>query len=222
MHAIEFAQISFVVSGSPSSSSCASVRVDVGDAGDDEVLLARQPDVAAERLDEVRDGDQLVARREPELDGHSDVGEPVLLLGVHADVRGGLRRDRRQLEPLERAAELRLDALEHSLDADVVDHELQARLHARHAVLQILAPHGRDRAEDLVRLLLRDEDAEVARDARHRREPAADLHRVALAAVVASTPTSETQLISGALQRSVQLAIEYLCLRGRFAHAGLP
>ena len=37
-----------------------------------------------------------------------------------------------------------------------------------------------------------------------------------------STPTSETQLISGALQRSAQLAIEYLCLRGRFAHAGLP
>ena len=37
-----------------------------------------------------------------------------------------------------------------------------------------------------------------------------------------TTPTSEMQLISGALQRSGQLAIEYLCLRGRFAHAGLP
>ena len=55
-------------------------RLDVGDAGDDQVLLARQADVAAERLDEVGDRDQLVARREPELDGHADVGEPVLLL----------------------------------------------------------------------------------------------------------------------------------------------
>ena len=37
-------------------------RRDVGDAGDDQVLLARQADVAAERLDEIGDGDQLVAR----------------------------------------------------------------------------------------------------------------------------------------------------------------
>ena len=36
-----------------------------------------------------------------------------------------------------------------------------------------------------------------------------------------TTPTSEMQLISGALQRSGQLAIEYLCLRGRFAHVGV-
>ena len=41
-----------------------------------------------------------------------------------------------------------------------------------------------DRAEDLVRLLLRDEDAHVARDPRHRREPAADEHGEAFAAVV--------------------------------------
>ncbi len=159
-------------------------RLHVGDAGDDEVLLACQPDVAAERLDEVGDRDQLVARREPELNGHSDVGEPVLLLGVHADVRGGLRSDRGQFEPLERAAELRLDALEHPVGADVVDHELHARLHARHAVLQVFAPHGRRRTEDLDRVLLRHEDAEVARDAGNRRQSAADLDRVALASVV--------------------------------------
>ena len=30
-------------------------------------------------------------------------------------------------------------------------------------------------------------------------------------------PTSEMQLISGALQRSAQAEIEYLCLRGRLA-----
>src|SRR4051812_37275701 len=37
-----------------------------------------------------------------------------------------------------------------------------------------------------------------------------------------TVPTSETQLISGALQRSAQAAIEYLCFRGRFAQSGLP
>ena len=42
----------------------------------------------------------------------------------------------------------------------------------------------RDRAEDLVRLLLRDEDAHVARDPRHRGEAAADEHAEALAAVL--------------------------------------
>src|SRR5581483_12424078 len=40
--------------------------VDVGDAGDDQVLLPCQADVAAERLDEIRDRDQLVARRKSE------------------------------------------------------------------------------------------------------------------------------------------------------------
>ena len=80
-------------SGRPSASSCASV-VDApfGDAGDDQVLLARQADVAAERLDEIGDGDQLVAGREPELHGHADVREAFLLLRVHADVRRRLRR----------------------------------------------------------------------------------------------------------------------------------
>ena len=37
-----------------------------------------------------------------------------------------------------------------------------------------------------------------------------------------TVPISEMQLISGALQRSGQAEIEYLCLRGRFAQSGLP
>ena len=60
------------------------------------------------------------------------------------------------------------------------------------------------------------------RDARHRGEAAADVHREALAAVVVTVPISEMQLISGALQRSAHAAIEYLCLRGRSAQSGLP
>ena len=39
---------------------------------------------------------------------------------------------------------------------------------------------------------------------------------------LATVPISEMQLISGALQRSAQAEIEYLCLRGRFAQSGLP
>ena len=184
VHAIEFAQISFVESGRPSSSSCASV------ASTSVTPVTIRFCCRVRRMSPPKESTRSATAiswspdREPERDGHSDVGAPVLLLGVHTNVRGGLRSDRRQTEPLERAAELRFDALEHSFHADVVDHELQPRLHARHAVLQILAPDRRDRAENLVRLLLRHEDAEVARDARHRREAAADLHRVALTPVV--------------------------------------
>src|SRR6185437_8181985 len=68
-------------------------RVDVDDSGDDEVLLAGEPDVAAERLDDVGDGDQLVARGKAERYGKADVAATVLLR-VHADVRGGMRNDR--------------------------------------------------------------------------------------------------------------------------------
>ena len=87
---------------------------------------------------------------------------------------------------------------------------------------EVLRPDRRDRAEDLVRVLLRDEDAHVPRDPRHRGEPAADEHGEALAAVVVTVPISEMQLISGALQRSAHAEIEYLCFRGRFAQSGLP
>ena len=156
----------------------------VRDAGDDEVLLARQPDVAAVALGEVGDRDHLVARDQPEVDGHADVRAPLLALRVDAEVVRRLDVDRRQGVVLERAAEPGLDALADALGADVVDHELEARLDARDAVLEILRPDARDRAEDLVRVLLRDEDAEVAGDPRHRGEAAADEDGEALAAFV--------------------------------------
>jgi hypothetical protein len=97
---------------------------------DDEVLLARDPDVAAERLRELGDGDQVVARDETEADGDADVRKSLLLLRVHAHVVRRLHIDRRQLEILERASELRFDALADPLRADVVDHELEPRLYA--------------------------------------------------------------------------------------------
>src|SRR5205823_9237395 len=88
-------------------------RVDLGlgHVRDDEVLLPRDADVAAEPLGDVGDRDHLVARDEAEVDGEADVAQAGLLLRVDADVVARLDRDRRQLEVLERAAELGLDAL---------------------------------------------------------------------------------------------------------------
>ena len=58
--------------------------------------------------------------------------------------------------------------------------------------LQILAPCVEDRGEHLDGLVLRDEDAEVAREARHRREAAADEHAEALAALVDHADEGDT------------------------------
>ena len=118
------------------------------------------------------------------MDGHADVGEPGLLLRVHADVVGEARGGGSSGEVLERAAESALDLGAHALRAVVVDHELHPRLHARDAVGEVLAPGVEEGAQDLERLLLGDEDAEVARESRHRGEPAAGQHRESLAPLV--------------------------------------
>ena len=115
----------------------------VRDARDDEVLLARQPDVAAVALGEVGDRDHLVARDQAEVHRDADVGEPLLLLRVDAEVVRRLDRDRRQLVVLELAAEPRLDALADPFGPDVVDHELEPRLDAGDAVLEVLRPDAR-------------------------------------------------------------------------------
>jgi hypothetical protein len=110
--------------------------------------------------------------------------EPLLALRVDAEVVRRRDVDRRQGVVLERASEPGLDALADPLGADVVDHELEAGLDARDAILEVLRPDARDCAEDLVRVLLRDEDAEVAGDPRHRGEAAADEDGEALSAFV--------------------------------------
>ncbi len=122
------------------------------------------------------------------MDGNADVVEPRLALFVDAEVVGRLNSDCRKGIVLELLAEPRLDALAHAVGADRVDHELEPRLHPRDAVAQVFRPHRGDRAEDLVRVLLGDEDAHVLRDPRHRREAAADVDGEALAAVVGDRP----------------------------------
>ena len=86
-----------------------------------------------------------------------------------------------QREVRQRAAEALLDLGAHPLRPDVVDHELQARLDARDAVAEVLLPGVEQRPQHRQRLVLADEDAEVAREARHGREAAADEHAEALA-----------------------------------------
>ena len=49
-------------------------------------FCCHQADVAAETLCQVREGDHLIAGDEAEVDGHADVREARLLLGVDADV----------------------------------------------------------------------------------------------------------------------------------------
>ena len=96
VQAIELPRTGLMSSGKPiaSSSACDLVDFVVRDAGDDEVLLARQADVAAEAVGEVGDRDHLVAGDQPEVDRDADVGEPVLLLGVDAEVVRRLDVDR--------------------------------------------------------------------------------------------------------------------------------
>jgi hypothetical protein len=105
------------------------VDLRLGHVGDDEVLQACDPHVAADPLGEVGDGDHLVAGDETEVDGNADVDEAGLLLFPHAEVirrRSGGRRQREGLEPSPQA---RLDPLAHPVRADVVDHEFEACLH---------------------------------------------------------------------------------------------
>src|SRR5579884_4262346 len=148
-------------------------RVDVDVADEHEVLLARDPRLVAE----LRERDQLVARDQTEVHRHPD---PAV---VDAEVVRRTRQ-RRQGEVVEAAPEPRLDAGAHALGPDVVDHELQPRLHPRDAVAQVLAPLVEDRRQHLDGLPLRHPDTELARDPRHRREAAADQHPESLLAVV--------------------------------------
>ena len=119
-------------------------------------------------------------------DREADVVQPGLLL------RRG-RRGGRPCRPasgppcsgFERPAEPLFDGLFDTLDAVVVDQELQARLGPRQAVAQVGPPDVEDGLRDDQRFVLRDEDAQVARDARRRRQPAADAQRKPVAAVLA-------------------------------------
>src|SRR5581483_4198327 len=112
----------------------------LGDAGQDEVLLPGDAEVAAELLRQIGKRQELRAADQPQVDREADVDPTRLLLRVYADVvrlRGRLRCRR----VLERAAQPRFHQAAHPGRAVVVHHELHPRLYPRDAVLQILAPN---------------------------------------------------------------------------------
>jgi hypothetical protein len=77
VHAIEFAAQAFTSSGKPIRSSSADDAVDLPrDVRDDEVLLPRDADVAADALGEVGDREHLVAGDEAEVHRHADRASP--------------------------------------------------------------------------------------------------------------------------------------------------
>ena len=105
------------------------------------------------------------------------------MLELDAHVVGRVVVERLEGVVGQRVAEAALDLLAHALRAAVVDHELHPRLDAGDAVAQVFLPRVEERAHDGHRLVLADPDAQVAGDARHRREPAADEHREPLLTV---------------------------------------
>ena len=168
----------------------------------------------AERLEQVGERDEARAAEQADVHGHADARAAVRL-GADAEVVVRLDVDRRQRERGQRVPEPPLDLLADTLRAECVDHELHPRLDAGHAPAEVVAPGVEDRAEHRDRLVRADEHAEVARDPRDGRQPAADEHARSPARRRGCTPTSEMQLISGALQRDAHAEIEILCLRGR-------
>ncbi len=153
------------------------------DAGEDEVLLARDADVAADAFGQLGQPDHLAAGDEAEMDGRPDRAEPVPVLGRDAHVVRRLTLERRQREARQCVPEPPLHLLAHPLGAAVVDHELEPRLHPRDAVAEVVPPGVEQRTQDGQRLVGPDPDAELAREPRHRREPAADEHGVPRLAV---------------------------------------
>ncbi len=178
VHAIEPPRIGFVSSGRPSSARRGDGLLGrrVRDVREHEVLLTRDARLTAEAVEELAERVQLLAGDESEVHGNPDRRQPVLLLRLDADVVGELAVEGREREVGQRIAEPLLDLGAHAFGPDVVDHELHARLDARDAVAEVLAPRVEQRAQHGDGLVGPDEDPEVARDAGNGGEAAADEH----------------------------------------------
>jgi hypothetical protein len=144
-----------------------------GHAGKQQILLPGDARLGAEGLEQVTECDEPLAAQEADVHRNADTRKPVRLL-ADAEVVVGLDGDRRQGEGRQRVAEPLLDLRADALGAEGVDHELHARLDARDAPPEIVAPGVEDGAEHGNRLVGPDEHAEVAGDPRHRRQTAAD------------------------------------------------
>ena len=79
---IAFERSRFASTGKPISPSAARRVCDVGDAGEDEVLLAGDAGVPALRCSEVRDREHLVARDQAQVDRHAERAQAGVVLGL--------------------------------------------------------------------------------------------------------------------------------------------
>src|SRR5579885_1842895 len=152
------------------------VQPRLGYTGQDEVLLAGQANVAPVRLREVGDLHGLFAGDLADEDREAHVVQALLLLPVDAQVIGMAERLRRLHNVFQPAPQPLLHGAAHAVHAIVVDQELQARLGPREAVLGVFTPDVQDGPGGGQHVIRLDEDAQVARNARGRREAAADAH----------------------------------------------
>ena len=186
-----------------------------GNVREKKVLLPRDPRTlrrAARAGPRARRGARLLSR--PTCTGTPTLRSPSGC-GADAEVVVGLDVDRRKREGRQRVAEPLLDLCANAIGPERVDHELHPRLHTRDPPAEVVAPGVEDRAEHRDaprpdgrrrRGRGRSEGPRKGRRRRARRSPGSPSR---------SAPTSEMQLISGALQREAQAEIEILCLRGR-------
>src|SRR5438105_13868361 len=145
-----------------------------GNIGDDEVLLARQADVATEFRGEIRNLDRLLTGDLAQEGRESDVVQPVGLLRMRSQVIDRTDRLWNFLERLEWTPELLFDRLAHSVRTIVVDHELHACLGSRKSIPQVRAPDVEDHFGYDQRILLRNEHVEITCNPRRGRQATAD------------------------------------------------
>ena len=144
---------------------------------EDDVLAAGQPELAPVLAGQVGQPDHLRAGAHAQEDGEAGVEQP----GPHLFMDPGviefrLRRFRRRAigQPVSQA---RFHPFPVGFRPQVGDHELQPRLHAGHAVLEVLFPHVDDGAQHGDHVVHGNEDAHVAREAGPGGQAAADPDR---------------------------------------------
>ncbi len=175
---------------------------------------------------ELGDREHLVAGDETEVHRRSDRAQSRVVLSLDAHVVCRVVVERLEREVGERVAEPSLDLLAHPFRPAVVHHELHAGLDPGEAVAQVFLPGVEQCPHDRHGLVLADPDTEVARDPRHRREPAShenseaalavaehadERDAVDLRRVAAMDAGGDRDLVLARQVRVVGIAVEELC-----------
>src|SRR6266851_6452385 len=154
-------------------------------SGEDKVLAARQPDIAADIRCDRGELTHLLPAHQAEIDRESHVEQSRLRLLMDSHVIALAVRQRQFSEIFEFAFEPLFDQFAERLDAVIVDHELEPRLYARDPVFGRGLPDVDNRAQDGNHFGARDEDSEMARETGRRGLAATDAHGKALPIILA-------------------------------------